>query len=298
MSGAGDGVSGKRVVITGATSGIGRAAALALARQGAQLCLVARSQSRAADTVAEIAATSELGTSGSGASVSSPPVDVLIADLSSQASVRRLAAEVSERYGRLDVLVNNAGAIYSSRRLSEDGYELTWALNHLAPFLLTNLVLERLKLSVPARVITTSSDAHKSAHIPFDDVNAERSSRGFRRYGQTKLANILFTAELGRRLGNSGVTANCFHPGLVATGFNRNNGLGMGLAMSLIKPFARSPEKGAETLVALASSPSFALEQGGYFVDGRRAEPSAAARDEQAGRRLWELSLAQTGLVG
>jgi NAD(P)-dependent dehydrogenase (short-subunit alcohol dehydrogenase family) len=277
-------------LLTGATRGIGRAAALALAREGAHLCLVARDNARAASTVADIAALPHPGTA--------PPPDVLIADLTSQASVRDLAAEVLERYPKLDVLVNNAGAIYSSRTLSVDGYELTWALNHLAPFLLTNLLLERLRDSAPARIVTTSSGAHNGAHIAFDDINAEHSYRGFRRYGETKLANILFTAELGRRLGDCGVTANCFHPGLVATGFNRNNGRAMNLAMTLVKPFARSPQKGAETLVALVSSPAFSNEQGGYFFDERRVEPSPAAQDTQTGLRLWELSAQQTGLAG
>src|SRR5205085_4010705 len=157
----------------------------------------------------------------------------------SQESVRALATEVLERYAQVDVLVNNAGAIYEKRRLSRDGIELTWAVNHLAPFLLTELLLDRLKESAPARIVTTTSDAHKGAEIPWDDLNAEHSwgSRGFTRYGQTKLANILFTAELARRLEGSGVTANCFHPGVVATGFNRNNSVFIRTAMAAISPF-------------------------------------------------------------
>jgi NAD(P)-dependent dehydrogenase (short-subunit alcohol dehydrogenase family) len=194
------------------------------------------------------------------------------------------------------VLVNNAGAINESRELTGDGIELTWAVNHLAPFLLTSLLLERLKASVPARVITTASDAHKGAKIPFDDVNAERGygGRGFRRYGQTKLANILFTKELARRLEGTDVSANCFHPGVVASGFNRNNGFLMRTAMTVVKPFSRSPEKGAETLVWLADSDDVPGTGGGYFLDMKPATPSKQAQDMDSARRLWEVSEEQT----
>ena len=283
------GVAGKRVVITGATQGIGLAAAKALAARGAQLAIVARSEARAAGAAAQITAAG-VGTR----------VDTLIADLASQASIRRLAAEIQDRYPRLDVLVNNAGAINSSRQLTEDGIEMTWAVNHLAPYLLTTLLLERLRQSAPARVITTASDAHKGAHIPFDDLNAERSYRnfGFVRYGETKLANILFTAELARRLAGTGVSANCFHPGFVASGFNRNNGTLMKVAMSIARPFARSVEKGAETLVWLVDSPEVADQSGGYFVDRKREAPTAAGQDMEAARRLWEVSEQQTQAVG
>src|SRR5438876_3337537 len=210
------GVAGKRVLITGATRGIGLAAAIELARRGAQLTLVARSEARAADAVGQIQAAAGGAT-----------VEVLTADLASQASVRQLAVDAQARYPRIQVLINNAGAIYASRQLSSDGIELTWAVNQLAPFLLTTALLPRLTASTPARIVTTSSDAHRSAQIPFDDLNAQRTwgGFGFPRYGQTKLANILFTFELARRLAGTGVTANCFHPGFVATGFNRNNGL-------------------------------------------------------------------------
>jgi NAD(P)-dependent dehydrogenase (short-subunit alcohol dehydrogenase family) len=190
------------------------------------------------------------------------------------------------------VLVNNAGAVFEKRQLSPDGIELTWAVNHLAPFLLTELLLDRLKANAPARIITTTSDAHKGAQIPWDDLNAEQSwgARGFKRYGQTKLANILFTSELARRLDGTGVTANCFHPGTVATGFNRNNSAPMRLVMTAIGPFLRKPEKGAETLVWLADSEEAGAENGDYFVDRKREQPDAPARDVDAARRLWEVS--------
>jgi len=281
------GVAGKRVIVTGATGGIGLAAACELARRGARLSIVARSESRATAAVARIKAAGGTGTE----------VEVHKADLSSQASIRRLAAEILSGHPKVDVLINNAGAIYASRQLTEDGLELTWAVNHLAPFLLTNLLLERIRASAPARIITTSSGAHHGAHVPFDDMNAERGyrGRGFGRYGETKLANILFTVELARRLEGTGVTANCFHPGFVASGFNRNNGGLMAFGMSLARPFARSPEKGADTLVWLADSAEVSAESGGYFANRRRSMPSAAAQDLAVARRLWEVSEEQTG---
>jgi NAD(P)-dependent dehydrogenase (short-subunit alcohol dehydrogenase family) len=284
------GLAGKRVLITGATNGIGLAAAKELARRGARLAIVARDEQKGMEVVRAVAAGAEEG----------GEPDLLLADLSLQAQVRGLAQQALERYPRIDVLVNNAGAMFRQRRLTEDGVELTWALNHLAPFLLTTLLTERLKESAPARVITTASDAHKGSHVPFDDIAAERSySRGgFGRYGETKLANILFTAELGRRLEGSGVTAYCFHPGLVASGFNRNNGALMGSLMTLIRPVSRSPEHGARTLVWLAESPEVQGESGGYYVDEHRATPSRAAQDADAAARLWELSEEQTQAVG
>ena len=278
------GVAGKRVLITGATRGIGLAAAIELARRGAQLTLVARSEARAADAVGQIQAAAG-GTT----------VEVLTADLASQASVRQLAVDAQARYPRIQVLINNAGAIYASRQLSPDGIELTWAVNHLAPFLLTTVLLPRLTASTPARIVTTSSDAHRGAQIPFDDLNAQRTwgGFGFPRYGQTKLANILFTVELARRLAGTGVTANCFHPGFVATGFNRNNGLLMRVGMAISRPFARSASKGAQTLVWLVDSDTAGDTSGGYFFDERLVTPSAAAQDREAASRLWRVSEAQ-----
>ena len=279
------GVAGKRVVLTGATNGIGLAAAIELARRGANLTLVARNQARAAEAIRQINAV----TPGN-----SP--DVMLADLSSQSSIRQLAAELLVRYPRIQVLVNNAGAIYARRQMSADGIELTWAVNHLAPFLLTTLLLDRIKTSHPARIVTTSSGAHERARIPFDDLNAERSwgGAGFTRYGETKLANILFTTELARRLEGTGVTANAFHPGFVATGFNRNNGVMMRIGMAISRPFARSPQKGAETLVWLVDSEDANDLNGAYVFDRRPVAPSPAAQDVETSRRLWQVSEEQT----
>jgi NAD(P)-dependent dehydrogenase (short-subunit alcohol dehydrogenase family) len=281
------GVRDKRVLITGATRGIGLAAAHALAQRGAQLAIVARNHARGAEVAGSIE--DEVGAH----------VDVLDADLASQASVRALADQALARYPRIDILVNNAGAAFTKRELTVDGIERTWALNHLAPFLLTNLLLDRLKASAPARIITTSSDAHKGKLIPFDDLNAERSwkGRGFTRYGETKLANIMFTRELARRLEGTGVTAYCFHPGLVATGFNRNNGALMSAAMTIIAPFARSPRKAAQTLVWLADSSDVSTQSGGYYEDQALAVSSRQAQDPMLARRLWEVSEEQVGLL-
>jgi NAD(P)-dependent dehydrogenase (short-subunit alcohol dehydrogenase family) len=274
------GVRGKRVLITGATHGIGLAGAEALARRGAQVAIVARNDARAVDAVRRVEA------------AGGSKVDVLHADLRSLGSVRALAADALDRYPRIEVLINNAGAWFTTREVTGDGIEQTWALNHLAPFLLTTLLLDRIKASAPARVITTTSDAHKGKLIPFDDLNAERSykSRGWTRYGETKLANILFTAELARRLEGTGVSAYCFHPGLVGTGFNRNNGLVMSTAMAMIRPFSRSPRRGAQTMVWLADSPEVSRQTGGYYVDRAAAVPSRPAQDPEVARRLWEVS--------
>jgi NAD(P)-dependent dehydrogenase (short-subunit alcohol dehydrogenase family) len=286
------GVDGKRVVITGATSGIGLAAAEALGGHGAKLTLIARSEARAK------AAAERIGIAGGSA------VDIVIADLASQADVRQAAAEILARYATLDVLVNNAGVYCTTRQLTNDGIEMTWAVNHLAPFLLTNLLLERLKENAQARVVTTASDAHAGAHVPFDDMDgvaayAKRSiaGPGFIRYGQTKLANVLFTEELASRLtgiGDSQVTANCFHPGLVATGITRDLRGAAGITVRLMNAFSRRPRQGAETLVWLVDSPDVTGVSGGYFVDKRRVVPAAAARDMDVARRLWDVSEAQT----
>ena len=270
----------KQVLITGGTNGIGLAAAKALAALGAHVAIVGRNAVRTKVAAAEIQVQAH----------KDARVTSFVADLASQAAVRRLAAEVLLRHARIDVLINNAGAMNRSRQLTQDGIELTWAVNHLAPFLLTTLLLDRLIASAPSRIITTASDAHRGADIPFHDLNAENGYSGFLKYKQTKLANILFAQELARRLAGTGVVSASFHPGLVASGFNQNNGALMSLAMLVLRPLSRSVEKGAETLIWLAHAANPADIDGGYFVDLSRRLPSPQARDTQAARRLWQVS--------
>jgi len=280
-------MDGRVCVITGATSGIGRAAASELAALGARVVIVARDPVRGAAARDEVAR--ETG---------NHEVALEVADLKSQRQVRDLANRLLAALPEIHVLVNNAGLTLSKRRLTEDGLEETFAVNHLSPFLLTNLLLDRLRASAPARVVTVASAAHRGAAIPFDDLNGERGFSGWLAYGWTKLANILFTVELARRLEGSGVTATCLHPGVVATGFGREGPL-------LIREFQRwvgrllllDPQRGADTVVWLASSPEVAGASGGYYANRRLATPSPAARDAAAAHRLWLLSERLTGLT-
>ena len=276
----------KTVLITGATAGIGAVAALELARKGFRVGVVGRDPARCAATAARI-----------GREVAGSAVDTFVADLSSQAEVCRLAAEVKATYPRLDVLLNNAGAMISPRRASVDGIEQTWALNHLAYFLLTDLLRDRLDATHGARVVSVASDAHRMVRgIDFADVEGKRSYGAWKAYGQSKLANILFTRELARRLkeSGSGVTANCLHPGFVRTNFTNGEGLGFWAFRQLANVMAISPEAGAATSIYLATAPEVAATSGVYFRKSRPAEPTPAARDDDAARRLWDLSVAMT----
>jgi NAD(P)-dependent dehydrogenase (short-subunit alcohol dehydrogenase family) len=220
----------------------------------------------------------------------------MLADLSLQAEVRGLAEEFLECHDRLDVLANNAGLVQSKRTETPDGIETTLAINHLAPFLLTNLLLDRLKQSAPSRVITVSSEAQRWGNIDFDDLQSTQKYRGFPVYGMTKLANIMFTYELAERLKGTYVTANCLHPGAVSTNFGKNNSGPMTLFFRAAKPFMRSPEQGADTLIWLASSPDVEGVSGKYFSDRKEIEAKKAAYDPATRRKLWEISEDLTGL--
>jgi len=277
-------MNGKVCVVTGATSGIGKAAAATLARMGGQVVLVGRDQGRAEATAAEI-----------GANAAVPP-KVEIADLASMEQVRALAGRLAS-LERIDVLINNAGLVLGERRVTEDGFEHVFAVNHLAPFLLTNLLLPKLTGSAPVRVVTVTSDAHSAASLDLDDPCQEHGWNSWRSYANSKLANILFTRELARRLDGTGVTANCAHPGVVRTGFGREGKPLLRLGTTLARPFFLSPERGADTIVYLASSPDVAGQTGGYYVKRQRREPSAAARDDATARKLWEISEKMTGLT-
>ena len=277
-------MNGKVCVVTGATSGIGKAAAAALARQGAQVVLVGRDRGRAEAAATEIGAASTV------------PPKVEIADLTSMDQVRALAGRLAS-LERIDVLINNAGLVLGERRVTQDGFEHVFAVNHLAPFLLTNLLLPKLTGSAPARVVTVTSDAHSAASLDLDDPSLEHGWNSWRSYANSKLANILFTRELARRLDGTGVTANCAHPGVVRTGFGRESRPLLRFGLTLARPFLLSPERGADTIVYLASSPDVAGETGGYYVKRQRREPSAAARDDAAARKLWDISEKLTGLT-
>ncbi len=269
---------GKICLITGATSGIGWVTARELAARGATVALVARDADRGAETVAAI--TRETGNS---------QVSYFLADLSKQADVRRLAREFTERHARLDVLINNAGAIFPQRRESADGMEMTFALNVLAPFLLTNLLLDTLKASAPSRIVNVASAAHIGARMPFDDLQQTHGYRALRTYGQSKLGLLLLTYELAKRLEGTGVTVNALHPGVVATNFGRGDGGFVEFVMTLMKPFTIDSEKGARTSVYVAASPEIEGVNGRYFDKCKPVRSSAASYDPDAARRLWDI---------
>jgi NAD(P)-dependent dehydrogenase (short-subunit alcohol dehydrogenase family) len=273
---------GRVCVVTGATSGIGRATTLALGRMGATIALVCRDPARGAAVRAEM-----------------PEADVAVyrADLASQREVRALAAELLARYPAIHVLVNNAGVVNLRHATTVDGIETVFAVNHLAYFLLTALLLDRLKASGPARVVNVASEAHRFARtIDFDDLGHERRYRGMRVYGHSKLANILFTYELARRLAGTSVSANCVHPGGVATGLGRNNGRIAVVLTALLRPLLRTPEQGAATSIWVATSPAVDGLSGRYFKSCREARSSRVTHDVAVARRLWDVSARMTGV--
>jgi NAD(P)-dependent dehydrogenase (short-subunit alcohol dehydrogenase family) len=277
-------MGGKTALITGGTSGIGKASAVALAAMGADVVVVGRNPERGEAALEDIKAQSH-----------SESVELMLADLSVQSEVRRLAEEFLEGHDRLDVLANNAGLVQSKRTETADGIETTLAINHLAPFLLTNLLLGRLKGSAPSRVITVSSEAQRWGNMDFEDMQSRRKYRGFPVYGMTKLANIMFTYELAERLRGTFVTANCLHPGGVSTNFGKNNGGPMALFFRAAKPFMRTPEQGADTLIWLSSSAEVEGVSGKYFSDRKEIGAREIAHDPAARRRLWEISEELTG---
>lgn len=274
-------LSGKRIIVTGATAGIGEVTALELARKGAAVVLVSRNPEKCATTAERIR--QETG---------NPEVDHLSADLSSQAEIRRLAAEFQSKYDRLDVLVNNAGAAFLERQLSVDGIEMTLALNHLSYFLLTHLLMDMLKASSPARVVNVSSNAHFKAALEFDNLQSGRSYSAYTAYKRSKFANILFTYELARLLRGTGVTANALHPGLVKSDIGKNVNWWVGLGWKIFTALSGglTPEQGAQTSIYLASAPEVETVTGKYFVKQKETPSDPATYDQDAARRLWELS--------
>ena len=278
-------LAGRTVLITGATGGIGKATALGLAGMGAHVLITGRDRGRTEDTAREIRAAGDAGVEG------------FVADLSSQSEVRRLADEVLQRHPRIDVLINNVGGYWNNRHVTVDGLEHTFALNHLAPFLLTNLLLESLKHGAAARVVTVSSNAHTMGRIDFDDLQGESSYSGARAYNQSKLANVLFTYELARRLQATSVTANAVHPGLVSTGFGAGDpGRTQRLFVPVMRPFMRTPAQGAATSIHAASAPDLERTTGHYFVKSKPTRSSKRSYDESVAARLWEVSADLVGL--
>jgi NAD(P)-dependent dehydrogenase (short-subunit alcohol dehydrogenase family) len=283
-------IEGKTCLITGSTSGIGKEIAIGLAKMKANVILVGRSKAKCQETAEEICRNASVDTNKN-------HVSYLLADLSSQESIRQLAKKFSDGYQSLDILINNAGVFLSRRLTTVDGIEYTFAVNHLAPFLLTNLLFKRMKESMPSRIITTSSVAHRGAHINFDNLQFERGKyNGVQAYRQSKLANILFSKELARRSSGTGVTSNCFHPGGVRTKLIQSNPWHYRLIWLIITPFLISPRKGADTAVYLASSSMVENVSGEYFVNRKSVYPSGLADDTQLAAKLWMISEELTGI--
>jgi NAD(P)-dependent dehydrogenase (short-subunit alcohol dehydrogenase family) len=268
---------GKVVVITGATSGIGWVAAEKLARMGARLVLIARDRARGEATLGRLRE--------AGPSVAH---SVHYADLSTIAEMKRVSGAIAAAEPRVDVLINNAGALFSSRKVTADGLEMTFATNHMSYFVVTLELAERLRATAGARVVNTSSDAHKGRHLDFDDLQSAKGYRGFPVYGKSKLCNILFTRELAKRWADTGVTVNSLHPGFVSTRFGDSSGGMFQRLIQVAKLFAISPEQGAETILYLSTSDDVAKVSGKYFYKCRAVNPTRDAQDDASARRLWE----------
>jgi NAD(P)-dependent dehydrogenase (short-subunit alcohol dehydrogenase family) len=277
-------MAGKTVVITGATSGIGEVAADRLAGKGERIIFIARDRARGEETLKHLRA------------ISDGDHQAYYADLSRLSEMRRIAGEIAAAEPHVDILVNNAGAMFNTRKVTEDGFEKTFALNHMAYFVLTNLLLP--KIGAGARIVSTASDAHKGAKLDFSDMQSSHHYSGFAVYGRSKLCNILFTRELARRLQGTGITANCFHPGFVATRFGNEAGGALSFGIRAAKTFALTPEEGAQTMVYLASSPDVADVSGSYFVKCKTATPAREAQNDADAQRLWEISAELSGVGG
>lgn len=279
-------MNGKICMVTGATSGIGEVTALALAQMGAAVIVVGRSAEKSAATVNHIKQ-----------QTGNPAVEFMLADLSSLKEIHQLALQFKSCYPHLHVLVNNAGALFTTRQQNVDGIEMTFALNHLNYFLLTNLLLDRLKSSAPARIVNVAASAHLFARrMNFDDLQGQGRYGGWQAYAQSKLCNLLFTYELARRLEGTHISVNALHPGIVATRFGHNNQGLMGRLLRLSNLFAINPERGAQTIIYLAASPTVEGVTGKYFVSKREVQSSAASYDLAAAQRLWQVSMEMTGL--
>jgi retinol dehydrogenase 14 len=278
-------MAGRTVLVTGGSGGIGQATALGLAKMGADLVIIGRDRRRTEDAAREI------GPAGGGR------VDLFVADLSSQSQVRELAEEVLQSVSRIHVLINNVGGYFNTRHATADGLERTFALNHLAPFLLTNLLLEKLKQSASARVVTVSSNAQATGRIDFSDLQCERSYSGARAYSQSKLANVLFSYELARRLKGTSVTANALHPGLVSTSFGAEDPATVQrIFIPFLRPFMKSAAQGAATSIHLASAPELAQVTGQYFANSHAKKSSKPSYDQATAARLWQVSADLVGL--
>jgi NAD(P)-dependent dehydrogenase (short-subunit alcohol dehydrogenase family) len=272
-------MQGKTVLVTGANQGIGKATAIALAAKGAHVVIVARNADKGRAALAQVRAAAPGG------------AELIVADLSSQEQVRRAAAEFKARHDRLDVLVNNAGVYVPERHVTADGLEETFGLNHLGYFLFTKELLDVIQATRQARIVNVSSDAHRGARMRWEDLQFERTPyRGFQAYGQSKLANVLFTYELARRLEGTGVTVNCLHPGVIGSGFGQTYGSALSILVKIARPFMLSPEEGARTSIYLASSPEVEGVTGKYFSKCKPVKSNAISYDLQSQQKLWSLS--------